>query len=459
MSVKQELVAGIDIGTTFFKVGLFDRLGRCAGQGRRAFEKDQSYGGRCEAPADRFRKILRDTLDDAIASSGCGCHDIRAVSYGAQANSFLLLDDHSDPLTPIIIWQDGRADPVPGRVLEFWKQEQFFKATGLGLTGHEWMAAKLDWFRREQPETWARCRRVMTLSDYLVFLATGRHAGDSGTASLLGLWDLTTMGWYRPALDFFGLSEEQLPELHRPGTGVLELSKAGAEWLGLEKGIPFTVGALDHHTAALGAGIGTVAPVSVSFGTSLVCFRFMDRYEPRRGCCMGPATDEGRFYQISFTSPGTTAMDDYRSRYAAGKSYDELFLAAERVKQGADGLTANIAGGALQFSGRTDAHGEGHCVRAVMELTGRSLAGLLGDLSMDEAFRKRPVILAAGGGARSRLWMRVVAETAGVEVVPANPPDTAAKGAAMFAAVAGGWFSGLSECAAEWCSHNDFVTK
>jgi xylulokinase len=211
------------------------------------------------------------------------------------------------------------------------------------------------------------------------------------------------------------------------------------------------VGGLDHHMAAIGAGIGTAASVSVSFGTSLVCFCLLDRYESRTGCCLGPSTDRQGFYRISFSSPGASALDEYKDRFTHDMTFETLFCAAQGIEPGADGLTAEISDGALRFSGAKETHGHGHYVRAIMERIGRNTARLLDDLSMDKAFPAHPGILAVGGGARSDLWMQVVADVSNRDVVRARPADSASKGAAMLCAIAMGWYRDVRACAAEWC--------
>ncbi len=444
-----ELVAGLDLGTTFFKVGLYDCEGRCHGHARQAFGKDLPNATRCDIPVAQFRSILKRTLDEAVAAASCRLADIMGVSYASQANSFLLLDEQDTPLTPIIIWRDGRAAPLKEDLKAFWSQPQSIETTGLGLFGAEWMAAKLDWFRREQPAIWSRCRKVLTLSDYLALLITGHYVGDAGTASLLGLWDLRRNRYYGSALELLQLDEDQLPGLYRPGSLTLPVHASCHEWLGLRGGIPFTLGALDHHTAALGAGIGVRAGVSVSFGTSLTCFRLMEDYAPRPGCCLGPLTETDGYYQISFCSPGTSAMDQYKQEHASQMPY-ETFLASARSVSDMHGMQADIADGRLQFTGATRSHRMGHYVRAIMELSGRNIASLLDDLGMDGTFHADPTILAVGGGARSELWMDVVAEVAGLKIVRACPPDTASKGAAMLSAVGVGWFKDVNACATQW---------
>lgn len=465
------LYAGFDLGTTFFKVGLYTEHGVCLGMGRRAFVKDEDSSGRCTVPVGRFLETVLAAFHDALAQAGTTPDSIRGVSYCSQANTFLLLDSHDKPLTPLIVWPDLRAAPLSESLAALTDTDAFLEASGQGLMGAQWMPAKLEWFRCHEPDLWQRTAKVLTISDYFSFLLTGSYIGDSGTASLTGLWDLQQNRWNQTMLDFLELDMRQLPELYRPGALTIGIGKSGSAWLGIPEGTPFTIGALDHHAAALGGGIGYWAPVSVSFGTSLVCFRFEDGYRPVHGSCLGPATDSGRFYRIAFNAPGASAMDWYQRDYAPESSFEALLASAEHVPPGCDGLRAVSENGAIRFQAETAVTGirngkiltfnaqrptlnaqgidQGHHVRAVMELTGRNTAKLLSDLTVrDSTLVSR--ILAVGGAAKSDLWMQVVEETSGVGVSPARPADTAARGAAMFAATATGLCGSLEDCAIRW---------
>jgi len=443
------LYVGFDLGTTYFKVGLYNERGECLGMGRRAFVKDEDPEGRCTVPAERFMETVSAAFHDALVQAGSTPEAITGVSYCSQANTFLLLDCHDKPLTPLIVWPDLRAAPLSDTLAALTGTDAFLNASGQGLMGAQWMPAKLEWFRRQEPELWRRTARVLTISDYFSLLLTGACIGDSGTASLTGLWDLQQNRWNQTMLDVLELEAHQLPDLHRPGALTIGTSKSGSARLGIPEGTPFTVGALDHHAAALGGGIGRWAPVSVSFGTSLVCFRFEDGYRPARGSCLGPATDPGRFYRIAFNAPGASAMDWYQRDHAPESSFEELLALAERVPPGCEGLRAVSENGSIQFHPSREVAGHGHYVRAVMELTGRNTAKLLSDLAAGEV-APTSRILAVGGAAKSDLWMRVVEETSGVGVSPARPADTAARGAAMFAAVQTGLCGSIEACAIRW---------
>ncbi len=453
MIMGNNLYAGFDLGTTFVKVGLCNGNGERVGLGHRPFVKDEDASGRCTVPVARFKELVSEAFREALAEAGCTPAALRGVSYCSQANTFLLLDNQDRPLTPLIVWPDLRAAPLSESLSAFTSTEAFLQASGQGLIGPQWMPSKLEWFRRQEPELWSQTARVLTISDYLSFLLTGQYIGDSGTAALTGLWDLREERWNTTMLDLLELKPEALPELHRPCALTVKTGKDAAAWLGIPEGTPFTVGALDHHAAALGGGIGREAPVSVSFGTSLVCFRFEESYVPLRGSCLGPATEPGRFYRIAFNAPGASAMDWYRRDYAPESSFEALLASAEHIPPGCDGLRAVSENGRILFKTETAAAGmrnkkkstfnaqrstlnaqglgQGYYVRAVMELTGRNTASLLKDLAAGET--PVPRILAVGGAARSDLWMRIVEETSGVAVSPARPADTAAKGAALFA--------------------------
>jgi len=444
------LFAGFDLGTTFLKVGLYNERGERLGLGRRAFAKDVDPVGRCTVPVERFQATLLAALCDALTAAGRTPQDITGVSYCSQANTFLLLDERDNPLTPLIVWPDQRAAPLRDSIAKITATDRFLQCSGQSITVAEGMLAKLDWLRQHEPDLWRRTAKILTISDYLAMLMTGCFIGDSGTASLTGLWNIQQNAWNEEIIDFLDVDPKKLPELHRPGSFTVGTDSYGAEWLGIPEGTPFTIGALDHHTAAIGGGVGSVAPISVSFGTALACFRFTESYRPAKDICIGPATEPGHYYQIAFNAPGASAMDWYRDNFARDLPFEELIRLAGNVEPGCEGLVALIENGAIQFRDKRSIHGHGHYARAVMELTGRNTAMLLKKLPCGDA-PPATRIIAVGGAARSDTWMQIVEETAGVGVTPARPADTASKGAAMFSAVATGLYETLETCAKRWC--------
>ena len=427
---------GIDLGTSYFKLGLFDPLGNLLGVGRAAVPVRRSRDAlRHELTVEDFWRTLQDALVEALIQAGRSADEICGVSYASQANSFLLLDANDRPLTPLVLWPDRRADTVDAAVEDLWHRPDFLRTTGLGIGADPVLAAaKLRWFQIRRPRLWRRCTRVATISDYLTFALTGRHVGDAGTAALLGLLDVQRSDWWDDALRAVGIEREQFSKPLRPGTPVGEVTADGAALIGLPTGAIFTVGGLDHHLGALGAGLGWGAEVSVSLGTVLACLRRSAEYRPTSGCITGPDTTPGGFYQLAFDANGAGVLEWYRRTHAPELCFAELDALAGEVPAGCDGLTAlpgaNDYPGRAGFRGIRASHGHGHFVRAIMESSADTLGQLIGRLC--PAARPRRAVV-TGGGAASTLWLRILGEATGIETVAADCDEPACRGAAGLA--------------------------
>lgn len=445
-----DLVLGLDLGTSYFKGGLFDRGGRLRGLGRVPVPS-VSDGVRRELPLDAFWSALEQVLAAALREAGARAGDIRGISCSSQANSFLLQDSAGAPLTPMILWPDRRADPAPAAVRDLWARDDFTRTTGLGATSPEMALAKIVGIRERAPGLWRKTARIRTISEYLAGELTGRPLGDEGTSALLGLWDLQAHAWWREGLKQVGLAPEWFSTPLPPGAPAGELAGAGAARLGLDPRARWTAGSLDHHMAAIGCGAGTAGSCCVSLGTVLVCIRELAAFTPRAGCFMGPGVSAGSFTQLAFDPNGAIALESYRAACAPTLTDPELERLAAAVPDDCDGLVALPFSPSRDwrdgFLHRTSAHGPGHCARAIMSSVADSLAGLVGKLYGAE----RPArILAAGGGTRSALWMEIFRRRLGMNLIPARHPEAACRGAAMSAAVAAGWFAGLPEAVGAW---------
>ena len=447
------LVLGIDLGTSYFKLGLFNRQGDLCGLGRVKVPKDESEPGRCELSTEQFWAILKEGLAQALAQAQAKPDDIVAMSYSSQANSFLLLDEHDHPLTPLVLWPDRRAEHIDPKLTVFWQQPAFLEVTGVGVVNEENCMAKIVWFQNQQPEIWSRTARVMTISDYFTFGLTGQYVGDQGTASLLGFWDLPNACWWDEGLQCLSLTTDQLSQPLKPGTFAGRVTSDGAKRLGLPGEIPFAVGSLDHHMAAIGGGLGQHGDFSDSTGTVMVCLYYQENYQPHKNCLMGPSHKGQEYFQLAFNTDGAATLDWYKNTYAADMTYDDLSGLAENVPSGAEGLQVKTKAQNYEaltgFENRTDNHHHGHFVRAIMEQKAEILKGLVQQLCGSQAPTR---IIATGGGAKSKLWLQIKSDMIGSEFVATACEEPACLGAAIFAALAKGWYDDTNTISKEWIS-------
>jgi sugar (pentulose or hexulose) kinase len=428
------LLLGIDLGTSYFKVGLFDTTGTLKGLGRVAVPSQTPVPDRCELPVALFWQALRSGLDDALEEAGAEVGQIVGISYASQANTFVLMDRWDQPLTPFVIWTDERGEPVEEELKRFADSSEFGQRTGFrGISG-AWAVAKWRWWQRDRPDMWAKTRRVMTLPDYLTFILTGERVGDASTAAFLGLYDLAGREWWPTALNAFQIDPDLLSEPLLPGTCCGPTNEGAAIRLGLPAGIPFTVGGLDHHVAGLGSGLDRLGEVSISTGTVLAVMSLVDEVIPRDGCYHGPHFDGLRFYRLAFDPRGAGQLEDYQRRFAPDHSLEQLLdLAA-------------IAEPCGIFDGEPDPNPSdrehGVFVRQILE----HIAGAHRDL-IGQVMGSRPVntIVATGGGARSPLWLQIKAAMLGATIVKPQCQELACLGAALLAGVGAGIFRGLDD--------------
>ncbi len=209
-------------------------------------------------------------------------------------------------------------------------------------------------------------------------------------------------------------------------------------------------GAGDQQAGALGVGIARPGPLSVVLGTSGVVFAALPSYA---------ADPEARVHVFCHAVPGTweamgvmlSAAGSFRwLRDVVGGDYPELVAEAERWPAGTEGLTFlpylqgertphadPDARGA--FEGLSLRHDRGALVRAVLEGVAY---GLRDSLELLRALGVEPKAgRASGGGARSELWLRIVASTLGIPIERTAVEEGAAYGAALLGAVAAGVFA------------------
>ena len=424
---------GIDLGTSYFKAGLFDAEGRLCGLGRVEVKKQIDDGVRFEVAIDDFWLFLQQAIEQAKTQASAKAEDITGMGYSSQANTFVLLNNNDVPLTPLIIWADKRPGKVYPEIEEIWNQTSFLQTSGIGIEPGEGLCInKLLWFQKNQPHVWNSTHKIMTVSDYLVYSLTGQRVGDAGTASLLGLLDINRAVWNTEVLKMLHFDENLLSRPMLPGTlaGPINNRKA-TERLGLPPGIPLVLGSLDHYMAAVGAGLGMTAQATISLGTVIACVNQTPNVTPQKGICIARAVGGQGYHQLAWDLNGAVVLEWYNHTFCPKMTMAELVNAAASVSADCDGLVAkpnaNQYEGLEGFENIRKTHTHGHFARAIMQSTADTLNRLIGQLCPD---RRPQRIAATGGGAKSELWMDMCSETLKAEVFTADSPEPACKGAA-----------------------------
>ena len=435
----QPTVVGLDVGTTGVKALAVSADGEVLGRAERGYELSTPRPGWAEQDPEDWVRAAAEALS-ALDVEPAG------IGLSGQMHGLVALGADERPLRPALLWNDQRAGVECRELEEHVGLERLVGATGnRALPG--FTAPKVLWLRRHEPETYARIRHVLLPKDYVRLRLTGEHATDVADASGTLLLDVARRRWSDELLDLLEIPREWLPT-------ALESPEVSGEW----DGVPVAAGAGDQAAAALGVGVAGPGPVSVVLGTSGVVFAGLDAYA---------ADPEARAHVFCHALPGTwhamgvmlSAAGSLRwLRDVVGESYDELVREAQRWPPGAEGLVfaPYLAGERTPhadpdargaFVGLSLRHDRGALVRAVLEGVA---FGLRDSLELLRELGARPESgRVSGGGARSRLWLEIVASVLGLPLELTSAEDGSAYGAALLGGVAGGvWANPLEAVAA-----------
>ena len=429
---------GIDIGTTSIKTAVFDEKLEEKISLTADYTLD-AHGDIVEFDGEKYFEIVKGEIEKVKAKLS-----VDALAVDTQCETLILTDENGTPVRPAIVWLDNRAVAEAKMIEEKFGHKRVYEITGQPEITATWPAAKLLWVKRNEPEVWAKVKKVFLLEDYILYKMTGKFISEKTLQSSTIYFNIHTGGWWQEMLDFIGVSPEMLPTLY-----------SSAVEVGSYDGMKVVTGAIDQIAGAIGAGVVSEGTVSVMTGTTMVIFL------PSQGV---PAFDEksivpchynydDKYCLLSWTPTAGMALKWFKNALCENFSFRELDTLAEAVAPGSDGLTflPYLCGSTMpkynpdargSFTGLTTEHTRGHFVRAVMESVAcmlRSNLDYLG-LSVDE-------IRVMGGGANSPLWCQMKADMTGKRLVTLKNKETACLGSAILAAVGTGAFSSVEEAA------------
>jgi xylulokinase len=454
------MIAGIDLGTRGVKFFLYKEDFTALAWGFAPYPTRHPRIRWAEQDPSFWEIAIGRAAREALAQTGIRPETVDAIGVTGQLDGCVPVGVDGKALSPCLIWMDRRASlALDGAAIR-----RVREITGIiPDPGH--MAAKIHWFMESLGGD-VHVSHFHQPVSYLVSLLTGESVLDHALASTTMLYGLAKSDYDEGLLATFGVARQTLPRIALAEQVAGTLSASGSRLTGLPAGITVAVGSGDDFAAPLGAGMTEPGSAACIAGTAEVVGAISRTpVLDERGLVETHAYPAGLFFieNPGWLSGGALSWFAEVFRLSEVAAIDRL---AETAAVGADGVTFIPAlSGSMApewipsargcFYGLTAAHTSSHLARAVMEGCAFAMRDVIDRLKALSIPVER--ILFMGGGAKSPLWARIRADVCRLPVRRALDGDTAAAGAAMFAAVAAGIHPDLRTCAAvskrEWEEH------
>ena len=406
---------GIDIGTSSIKALLVDAQQRVQASAQQTLGVSRPQPGFSEQDPQAWWEAVQQVLASLAADRPDAMGAVAGIGLSGQQHGAVLLDADDAVLRPAILWNDTRSH------LECAELEA--AVPGLAsIIGNVMMpgftAPKLRWVARHEPATFARVRRVLLPKDHVRLCLSGEAVSDMSDASGTGWLDVGKRDWSDAVLAATALDRSHMPRLVEGSAVSAMLRPAIAARYGMTGRVVIAGGGGDNAASACGIGAVTPGGAFLSLGTSGVLFASTARFAPNTGqavhafCHAIPdtwhqmgvilsATDSLEWLARLFGSDAASLVEGLgESVRRPSAALFAPYLAGERTPYN----SASLRGG---FAGLGHEADRAVLTQAVLE--GVAFAFRDCRQALEAAGTRIDRAWAVGGGARSRLWLRILA--------------------------------------------------
>lgn len=446
------LFIGVDLGTSAVKLLLMDETGKILNIVSREYPIYFPQPGWSEQkPEDWFAQTvegIKELTKDFDASQVAG------ISFGGQMHGLVILDEADHVIRPALLWNDGRTYEECDYLNQVIGKEKLSEYTAnISFTG--FTAPKVLWIKNKEPENFAKIKKIMLPKDYIAYKLTGNHCTDVSDASGMLLFDVKNRCWSEEMLKICGITREQMAKVYESYEIVGTLLPEIAEMLGLPEQVKVAAGAGDNAAAAVGTGTVGDGMCNISLGTSGTIFISSKKFGvDKHNALHAFAHADGAYHlmgcMLSAASCNKWWMDDiigtddYKGeqenivKLGGNHVYFLPYLMGERSPYNDPAARGTFIGMTMDTT-RAD------MTQAVLEGVTFALRDSFEVAKSLGIEINRTKI--CGGGAKSPLWRKMVANILNIKVDIIESEEGPALGGAMLAAVACGAFSSVEEAA------------
>ncbi|MER8500087.1 MULTISPECIES: FGGY-family carbohydrate kinase [unclassified Mesorhizobium] len=470
----QDVLIGIDAGTSVIKSVAFDTAGRQIASAALPNKYETLPGGGAEQDLTRTWADTATTLRELADKVPDLASRTIAIAVTGQGDGTWLIDKDGEPVAKGWLWLDARAAAVVEEIRARPEDRLRFEKTGSGLAACQ-QGSQFVFMKRHMPAMLANAATAFHCKDWLYFKLTGHRATDPSEGTFT-FGDFRTRGYCDDVLEVLGVTDLRhlLPPIVDGTRQSTSLSVAAADATGLLAGTPVVLAYVDVACTALGAGLfdRERKPGCSIIGSTGMHMRLAET--PDEVLLNEAATG----YTMTMPAPGVFAQ--MQSNMAATLNIDWVLglasgiLASQGITRTNGEMIALVdqwisssepgsllyqpyvseagergpfvdANARAGFIGISSRHGYADMVRAVFEglaFAARDCYAAMGPLPKE--------IRLTGGAARSPALRKILGAAVGADIRTSEREEAGAAGAAMIAAVCVGQYASMDDCVSEW---------
>ena len=433
------LYIGLDLGTSGLKGLLVDAKGNILKESSAVYPVSYPKDGWSEQEPKDWLLAAKSVLK---ALSEGAEEEIKGISIGGQMHGLVILDENDEVIRPAILWNDGRTQKQTDYLNEVVGRQKLSALTAnVAFAG--FTAPKILWVKENEPENFAKIRKLMLPKDYLAYQLTGVFSTDYSDASGMLLLDVQHKCWSKEMCEICSVKEEWLPALYESyeATG-----KVKAEYC-LPNAV-VTAGAGDNAAAAVGTGTVKNCSCNISLGTSGTVFISGDSFSvDEKNALHAFAHANGKWHLMGCILSAASAnkwwledilqTDDYAGAVeGAPLGENSVYFLPYLMGERSPHNDVNARGAFIGMRANTTRQ---EMSLAVLEGVAFALRDCVEVAKANGIEVKKTAVCV--GGAKSKTWKKIIANVLNAEVVSLETEQGPSFGAAILAMVGTGEYA------------------
>lgn len=447
------VLLGLDIGTTSTIGILVEAEGRVLALAEAPTTLLSEHPGWAEEDPEEWWRNTGLVCRALLARSGLAPAAVKAVGVTGMVPALVTLDAEGRCVRRAIQQSDGRSGAEVAALAAEVDPAAFLARTGNGIN-QQLLAPKLRWLAKHEPAAFARIATICGSYDFIAGRLAGAPRIERNWALEAGFLDLGSGEIAEDLVALGGIGRGTLPPLSAGEAIIGGVTAAAAAHTGLAPGTPVVAGAADHVASAFVAGIAAPGDLLIKFGGAgdVLMATAAPRPDPR--LFLDFHVVPGLWMPNGCMAASGSLLDWFVATLGGGRDHAALDALAAPLPPGAAGLVMlpymlgektpiqdPAARGTLVGLGLH--HGIGHLWRACLEAVCFGFRHHA-DVARELGYPVRRIV-AADGGTRSAVWMRIAADVLGMPVQLLEGHPGSCLGAAYVAGVAIGALPGWGE--------------